>query len=140
MMTQMIGRNIYRIMILFLAAGLVIGFIYLLSFTSTTTRFSDQSEFPGQGLGNGQSLIPPGGGEFQAPGSEGRYGFGAGRQEGYGFGRGLGEGRGFQGEEFSLARGMIELAMHSIVVIALVLFVLFIQRVVKRRQRVSNAA
>lgn len=112
----------------------------MLSFTSTTTRFSDQSEFPGQGLGNGQSLISPGGGEFQAPGSEGRYGFGAGRQEGHGFGRGLGEGRGFQGEEFSLARGMIELAMHSIVVIALVLFVLFIQRVVKRRQRVSNAA
>lgn len=137
-MLKVIGRNIYRTIILILAAGFVIGIIYMLSFTSITVKFSEQSEFPGQGLRERQSLTPPGGDDFQAPEGEGRYGFGAGRGQGQGFGRGLGEGRGFANEEFSLVHGLAELAIHSIAVIALVLLVLFIQRVTKRKQCVSS--
>ncbi len=134
-MAQMIGRNLFRTMILILAAGLVIGIIYALSFISQGTTASGRGEFLGQGQGGGQPSTFPEGAEFQPSQESGQgqgYGFGGGRHGGQGEGRG-GE------DEFSLSRGLPELGKSLIVIAVLIVIVSLLQYLAKRRQRVSTA-
>jgi len=142
-MAMFIGRNLSRIFILILAAGLVMGVIYALSFTSIGPA-PNQGAFPGEG----QFEILPDSFESEAhqEGGQGQ-GFGQGQGDGFGGGRRLGEGQGLGqgrghggGDEFSLERGLPEFGAHLIAVAIIVAIVYFLQHLAKRRQRVSPAS
>lgn len=143
-MSQIISRNIIRTIIMILAAGLVIGIFYALSFTSPSATNAYQGEYPGGNQGEGQIQPPSEGGNLGSfEGNE--SGFGQRLGQGNGFGAGSFDGQEFgrariHGDDFSLSRGLTELATHTIVIIALILVVTLIQRVVKRRRRVLPAA
>lgn len=146
-MANIIGRNLFRAIILILVAGLVIGILYVLSFTSLDAA-PNQGEFPGGGQGEGQFQTPPEGAEFEPLPEGGQEfgqgqgnGFGGGRHQGQGQGLGLGQGRGGGGEaEFSLERGVPEFMAHLVAVTIIIAIVYFLQYLAKRRQRVSPAA
>jgi hypothetical protein len=141
-MANILGRNVFRAIILILTAGLVIGILYALSLMSVGTAL-DPSDFLGQGQGDGQFQTSPQGAEFQ-PAQEGEFGqrngFGSGRfGDGQGFGRGFGEGRGGE-NEFSLTRGLAEFVKNLIVITVLIVGVSLLQNLAKRRRRVSLAS
>lgn len=136
-----------------LAAMLVMGVIYILSFTSIGTA-PIRGEFPERWQGKGQLQVSPEGEEFE-PLQEGGQGFGQGngfgggrhlgQDQGQGSGLGQGEGIGFghgtgSGEEFSLERGLHEFMAHLIAVAIIVAIVYFFQYQAKRRHRVSPAS
>ncbi len=140
-MTQMISRNLFRTIILILAAGLIIAVIYALSFTSFGAA-SIQGEIRGDGQGAGQFQTAPEGADFQTNQGAGfGQGTGFGNEHlggGQGFRRGLGEGRGGEGE-FSLIQGSTETVINLIVIAILIVIVSFLQGLAKRRRRVSAA-
>lgn len=150
-MIKMIGRNIFRISLLILAAGLVMAIIYALSFTSLGEA-ANRREFYGLGQGAGQFDSQVDGAEFlygengqgfgrgqgQGLGKGPGNGYGGGRNQSQGLGSGLGQGYGENGgEEFSLERGIPELVRNLFVVAILIGIVYFLQYLAKRRQRSS---